>query len=275
MVTIYDLLEVDENATKQEIEKAYQRLLLEYHKDPNLSVQENQENEMILNKLKIAYDILSNDEKRKKYDNDLAKKRAEDLIKNVSTSNAIRNENNSENEKIKTTEKNDNINTTIEVSSNNSATNSKIVSENIFANQNNVEKVTTPRQEQFPDEYQDDEVSLSKEEQEKLRKAAQREFKNNLKKAQKAEEEYNQAYNEAYNNYLRKMGYNVKEPWTLKRVKNVVITLIVIVLVCVIAWMIPPVREILISIYEDNIIIKSVVDIFGMFINAILSIFKK
>lgn len=256
MVTIYDLLEVDENATKQEIEESYQKLILEYHKNPSLSAQENQENEMILNKLKIAYDILSNDEKRKKYDNDLAKKRAEDLIKNVSTSNVIKEENNLKEEKAKeNTIKNDVVDNS--------------------ENENSTEKYTAVKRENVSEDYSEDEVVLSKEEQEKLRKAAQKEFKNNLKKAQKAEEEYNQAYNEAYNNYLRKMGYNVKEPWTLKRVKNVVITLVAIVLVCIIAWMIPPVREILTSIYEDNIIIKSVVDIFGMFINAILSIFKK
>ncbi len=274
MVTIYDLLEVDENATKQEIEESYQRLLLEYHKDPRLSAQENQENEMILNKLRIAYDILSNDEKRKKYDNDLAKKRAEDLIKNVSSSNTAKEENTNKDKKIESDEKTNNTSTSTNVSSNNFEASSKNISETNFETRNDVEK-SKVAEEDFSEDYQEDEVSLSKEEQAKLRKAAQMEFKNNLKKAQKAEEEYNQAYNEAYNNYLRKMGYNVKEPWTLKRVKNVVITLVAIILVCVIAWMIPPVREILTGIYEDNIIIKSVVDIFGMFINAILSIFKK
>lgn len=258
MVTIYNLLEVDEKATKQEIEEAYQRLIIEYHKDPNLSAQENQENEMILNKLKIAYEILSNDEKRKKYDNDLAKKRAEDLIKNVSSSNVVNQKD------ISTKEEQEN--------------NVKSVSENDFEtvinNANTTPKYEEVTQNSSSEEYEEDEVTLSKEEQEKLRKAAQKEFKNNLKKAQKAEEEYNQAYNEAYNDYLRKMGYNVKEPWTLKRVKNVIITIFAIILVCVIAWMIPPVREILIGIYEDNVIIKSVVDILGMLINAILSIFK-
>ena len=48
MVTIYDLLEVAENASKEEIEKSYQNLLLEYKIDPILSEQENKENEMIL-----------------------------------------------------------------------------------------------------------------------------------------------------------------------------------------------------------------------------------
>ena len=48
MVTIYDLLEVEENASKEEIEESYKRLILEYHQDPNLSEEENKENEMIL-----------------------------------------------------------------------------------------------------------------------------------------------------------------------------------------------------------------------------------
>ena len=84
MVTIYDLLEVEENASKEEIEKAYRKMLEEYKISPNLDAKEAKENEFILNKLKIAYDILINDERRRKYDSDLAKKRAEDLIKNVS-----------------------------------------------------------------------------------------------------------------------------------------------------------------------------------------------
>ena len=84
MITIYDLLEVNENASKEEIEKSYQQLILRYHKDPKLDEEANQDNEIILNKLKIAYDILSDEEKREKYDKDLANKRAEELIQNVS-----------------------------------------------------------------------------------------------------------------------------------------------------------------------------------------------
>lgn len=246
MVTIYDLLEVEENASKEEIEKSYERLILEYHKNPNLTAKENEENELILNKLKIAYEILMNDEKRKKYDNDLAKKRAEELIKNVKVTN-----NKISQESIPTQNK--------AINSNNS--------QNTQRKENEDVNLVTNKEE-------NQEVVLTKEEQEKVRKAAQEEFNQNLKKAQKAQEEYNQAYNQAYNEYLKKIGYNQKQPWTLKRVKNVVITIIVIILVCLLAWVIPPIRELLIGIYEDNIIVKSLVDIFFMLINAILSIFK-
>lgn len=244
MVTIYDLLEVDEKASKSEIEEAYRKLIKEYRKDSKLTEQENSENEIILNKLKIAYDILMNEEKRKKYDNDLAKKRAEELIKNISINNS----------ECKNKLSNE--------------TNNNPTEKNEFYTVNESPKVVDKNNKNFNND------ELTKEEQKKIRKAAQNEFKNNLKKAQKAEEEYNQAYNEAYNAYLRKMGYNVKEPWTLKRVKNLVITILAIILVCALAWIIPPIRALLISIYEENFIVKSLVDIVRILMKPLTDIFK-
>ena len=101
MVTIYDLLEVSENASKEEIEKSYQKLVIEYQINPNLTDLENKENEMILNKLKIAYGIVMDDEKRKRYNNDLAQKRAEKLIKEVAISDDNENEDNNKIEEDK------------------------------------------------------------------------------------------------------------------------------------------------------------------------------
>ena len=222
MVTIYDLLEVNENASKEEIEKAYQSLVLEYKIDPILSEQENKENEVILNRLKMAYEILINDEKRKKYDDDLAKKRAEDLIKNVS---------------INRDEEN--------------------------VSQDDVEQI----------QEDEDDVLTQKQKNEAI-KAAKKDFKKDLKKAKQYEEEYNQAYNKAYNDYLRKMGYAVKEPLTLKKIKDTIIVIVVIVLVCFIAWKIPPINKMLVQIYEENFIVKSLVDLVKILLNAIMSIFK-
>ena len=84
MITIYDLLEVDEKASKEEIEKAYLGMIVRYGKDPNLTAEENEQSEMILNKLKLAYEILMDDDKRAKYDKQLSQKKAEELLKNVS-----------------------------------------------------------------------------------------------------------------------------------------------------------------------------------------------
>lgn len=254
MITVYDLLEIEENASQEEIAKAYEKLLIEYHKDPKLSVEENNDREIILNKLKLAYDILSNEEKRKKYDNELAKKRAEELIKNVS----FEREKNSEEIVDEKKEQIDNDKSP-EIVQNENITNS--------SNSNTIK---------YEEEHEENEKAyLTEEEKKKLKKAAQKEFKTNLKKAQKAEEEYNRAYNEAYNDYLRKLGYTVKEPWTFKRIKNLIIFFIAIIIFIIIVWSIPFTRNLLIQIYEENFIIKSLVDIISMLFNAIISAFKK
>ncbi len=255
LVTVYDLLEVDEKSSKEEIEKSYLKLVNEYKVDPNQSEEIRNQNELILKKLKLAYDILSDDAKREKYDNDLAQKRAEELIKNVTVKPEEPKEKESENaEEVKQDIIQNNVQDSMQDNS-----------------QEKYKKVE--KQEIYEDESRP-EIELSDIEKKKIKKAAEKELKDNLKKAQKAEEEYNRAYNEAYNNYLRKMGYAVKEPWTWKRVKNVLITLFAIIFTCALIWLLPPTRNLLMQIYEENFIVKSLVDIVVMLFDAILSAFK-
>ena len=243
MITIYDLLEVDEKASKEEIEKSYLKLANEYKVDPKLSKLENDDNEIILKKLKLAYDILYDDEIRSRYDADLAKKRAEELIKNVEVQEEKTEEVPEENDSVENQEQ-----------------------ENV-----NEEAVENEDEE---DNSEEPEIQLTNEEKKKLQKAAKKEFKENLKKAQKADEEYNRAYNEAYNNYLRKMGYIVKEPWTWKRVRNLIIGILVLILICALIWFLPATRKLLIQIFEENFVVKSLVDIVAMLVNGIKNTFK-
>ena len=49
---------------------------------------------------------------------------------------------------------------------------------------------------------------------------------------------------------------------------------IVIIFVFWILWIIPPIHKVLVNIYEDNFIIKSLVDIFTIIFQSIFSIFK-
>ena len=258
LVTVYDLLEVDEKASKEEIEKSYLKLLNEYKVDPNQTEEIRNQNELILKKLKLAYDILSDDAKREKYDNDLAQKRAEELIKNVTVKPEEPKEEKIEKEEIKQEVAQSNIPNSMQDNDNENT---------------NIKYKKVDKQESYEDESRP-EIELSDIEKKKKKKAAEKELKDNLKKAQKAEEEYNRAYNEAYNNYLRKMGYSVKEPWTWKRIKNVLITLFAIVFTCAMIWLLPPTRNLMIQIYEDNFIVKSLVDIVVMLFDAIISAFK-
>ena len=59
---LYDILEVDKIATTAEIKKAYRHLAFKYHPDVNPDGRE------IFQKIKYAYEVLSNPKKRWGYD---------------------------------------------------------------------------------------------------------------------------------------------------------------------------------------------------------------
>lgn len=61
----YQTLGVDKSATKDEIKKQYRKLARKYHPDVN---PDNQEAEAKFKEISEAYEVLSDDEKRRKYD---------------------------------------------------------------------------------------------------------------------------------------------------------------------------------------------------------------
>lgn len=61
----YDILDVDKGASKEEIKKAYRKKAIQYHPDKNAGDPESEEK---FKEAAEAYEILSNDEKRARYD---------------------------------------------------------------------------------------------------------------------------------------------------------------------------------------------------------------
>ena len=61
----YEVLGVEKSATAQEIKKAYRKLALKFHPDKN---PDNKEAEDKFKEAAEAYEILSNDEKKAKFD---------------------------------------------------------------------------------------------------------------------------------------------------------------------------------------------------------------
>ncbi len=61
----YSVLGVAKNATKEEIKKAYKKLAVKYHPDKNGGDKESEE---MFKKISDSYAVLSDDEKRGKYD---------------------------------------------------------------------------------------------------------------------------------------------------------------------------------------------------------------
>ena len=65
--TLYEILEVSEKASQEIIEKAYKTLAKKYH--PDLQGEADKQNaEAMMKKINEAYEVLSNEEKRKAYD---------------------------------------------------------------------------------------------------------------------------------------------------------------------------------------------------------------
>lgn len=78
MKTLYEILEVSENASQEIIEKAYRVLAKKYH--PDLQPQEKkQDAEQKMKMLNEAYSILSNTIKRKSYDEKLQEQRKQEI----------------------------------------------------------------------------------------------------------------------------------------------------------------------------------------------------
>jgi DnaJ-class molecular chaperone len=62
----YEILGIEKNATNQEIRKAYKKLVIKCHPDKNIDNKEKAEE--VFKKITEAYSVLSDSDKRKRYD---------------------------------------------------------------------------------------------------------------------------------------------------------------------------------------------------------------
>ena len=84
--TLYEVLEVSENASDEIIEKAYKVLAKKYHPDLQNGVQKKSAEEK-MKEINKAYEVLGDTEKRKQYDTELAAEREQERIKKAQMSN--------------------------------------------------------------------------------------------------------------------------------------------------------------------------------------------
>ena len=186
----YQILEVDVNASFEVIEKAYKTLVKKYHPD----LQENSLKNDSEEKLKLineAYEVLSNEEKRKNYD--LALQQEE-----------------MEKEKIKEEEIYKNF-------SNSSLANNIEKENNNNSNNNNINYI------------------------------------NQIEQARK------QAYYDAYIQDLKNKGYKIRYKKTWKDYLKNIIAFFLTILVLFLLFQVPFIKNFLVSIYEENLIVKSLV----------------
>lgn len=91
MKTLYEILEVSENASKEIVEKAYKVLAKKYH--PDLQEEgDKQEAEKKMKQINEAYEVLSDEEKRKEYDLKLTQERSKEEVQKQSQTEYYQNQ---------------------------------------------------------------------------------------------------------------------------------------------------------------------------------------
>ena len=78
-----------------------------------------------------------------------------------------------------------------------------------------------------------------------------------------------QEYNNAYYKYLKSLGYKVKFKWTWKQYVMLFIIIAILIVIGLILWVIPPTHDWMLNLYNDNIFIKTIVNIFIGIFNGI------
>ena len=210
MANYYEILEVSEKASKEVIEKAYRVLAKKYHPDGKPQ-EEKAKAEQRMKQINEAYDVLSNEEKRRKYDSDLQWQKQQE-------------------EDRKTQEAQRKMQETYE---------QMLQEERAINRQNREEKNQRAEQNKS---YATNENSK-------------------MESAKAINEKMQRAYRQAYNDYWRSKGYKIKEKWTWKKTKDLLKALGIILLIILFLWFFPPTHQMLVSFYEDNFIVKAVVDV--------------
>ena len=210
MANYYEILEVSEKASKEVIEKAYRVLAKKYHPDGKPQ-EEKAKAEQMMKQINEAYDVLSNEEKRRKYDSDLQWQKQQE-------------------EDRKTQEAQRKMQETYE---------QMLQEERAINRQNREEKNQRAEQNKS---YATNENSK-------------------MESAKAINEKMQRAYRQAYNDYWRSKGYKIKEKWTWKKTKDLLKALGIILLIILFLWFFPPTHQMLVSFYEDNFIVKAIVDV--------------
>lgn len=90
----------------------------------------------------------------------------------------------------------------------------------------------------------------------------------------KIEREAKEDYRSLYENYFRSLGYKVPHKWTWREVKILLIIITVVIVLFMILWAVPASRMWMVNLYDSNVLVKIVVNIFIGIINGIKEFFK-
>lgn len=91
------------------------------------------------------------------------------------------------------------------------------------------------------------------------------------KEEEKMQEDLNKEYQNAYENYLQSLGYRIKRGWTKERIRDIFIVLLIMAGIIAILWFIPPSHDWMVNFYEENPILKTIIDVIVAIITGIFT----
>ena len=219
----YDILQINQNASPEIIEKAYKTLAKKYH--PDLQEENNKkEAEEILKEINEAYEILSNPEKKALYDQNL------------------RNETISQEDYDKIYAQNEELKKKLSNLNNNTAPSINL---NSFNNSGSKES-------QLDQEYLD---KIKKEQQELELRKQQLQYQEQMEQARQ------KAYHDAYIQDLKNRGYKIRYKKSFKDYLKGIISIIIVIIILILLCHIPIIQNFFINLYENNQAIHYVVSI--------------
>lgn len=217
----YDILQVNQNASPEIIEKAYKTLAKKYH--PDLQPEENKKQaEEILKDINEAYEILSNPTSKADYDNSLNENYiSEEDYENLYNQNKVlRNK----------------LNTIYESQREN------------LENNTYYEDIENKNTHVYNNSSRQENADFIRQQTENLK------YQEELQKARE------QAYHDAYIQDLKNRGYKIKYKKTFKDYLKGFISIIIVIFVLVVLWHIPFIHDFFMDIYNNNVILQTLVN---------------
>lgn len=219
----YDILQVNQNASPEIIEKAYKTLAKKYH--PDLQPEENKKQaEEILKDINEAYEILSNPTSKADYDNSLKERYvSEEDYENLYNQNEfLKNELN-----------------------------------NIYENQkenldNNIydKNIENKNSNTYNNNFTQENVDFIRQQAENLK------YQEELQRARE------KAYHDAYIQDLKNRGYKIRYKKTFKDYFKGIVSIVIVILILIVLWHIPFVHNFFMDIYNENEFLQYIVNLF-------------
>lgn len=152
--------------------------------------------------------------------------------------------------------------------------NERKTDEQLHSQTHNQQSVTSQYQQPYYKQENQSSSKVQSQAEQRYRDMQKRRYEEELRKQQEQmrktiQEDMERQAQNAYYNYLRSLGYKIKERWTWQKTKKLLLILLIIAMIAFILWLLPPTHNMMMEIYNNNKLIKIFVDIIVGIVTAL------